>query len=46
MHLFSLVLAANELRKDGNDPPSNDALKISRDFNPGGAVTTVAVRVA
>ncbi|HEY4281797.1 MAG TPA: tetratricopeptide repeat protein [Chthoniobacterales bacterium] len=46
-HLFSLVLAANELKKDGNLSALKDALKgMPADFNPGGAVTTVALRVA
>jgi TolB-like protein/Flp pilus assembly protein TadD len=46
-HLFSLVLAANELKKNGNLEPLESALNsLPADFNPGGAVTTVALRVA
>ena len=46
-HLFPLMLASNELKKTGTVDALENALKnIPRDFNPGGAVTTVAVRVA
>ncbi|HJT82231.1 MAG TPA: tetratricopeptide repeat protein [Chthoniobacterales bacterium] len=46
-HLFPLILAANELKKTGSVDALDNALKmVPRDFNPGGAVTTVAVRIA
>jgi TolB-like protein len=45
-HLFSLATAAIALRRDGDTTALRDALeKIPRDFDPGGAVTTVAVRL-
>ena len=46
-HLFSLVIAANELKKSGDITPLEDALAhIPTDFNPGGSVTTIALRLA
>jgi tetratricopeptide (TPR) repeat protein len=46
-HLFSLVIAANDLRKTGDIKSMEKALRrIPSEFNPGGAVTTVAVRLA
>jgi len=46
-HLFSLACATHELKQDGNPAPLEAALKnMPPDFNPGGSVTTVAVRVA
>jgi len=46
-HLFSLVIAANELKKAGDFTPLQKVLHtIPADFDPGGAVTTVAVRLA
>ena len=46
-YLFPLALAAFVLKKTGSVDALESALKnIPRDFNPGGAVTTVAVRVA
>jgi TolB-like protein/Flp pilus assembly protein TadD len=46
-HLFSLVIAANELKKNGNLAVVQAALaRIPPDFDPGGAVTTVALRLA
>jgi len=46
-HFFSLLIAANTFKKDGDLSALKDALKrMPADFNPGGAVTTVAVRVA
>jgi len=46
-HFFSLARAANELKRKGSLSALEDALTgIPADFNPGGAVTTVAVRVA
>src|ERR1700736_3727166 len=46
-HLFSLARAANDLKKNGNVAALRAALtSIPQSFDPGGAVTTVAVRVA
>lgn len=46
-HLFPLAMAANELKRNGRVEALENALKnVPHDFNPGGAVTTVAVRVA
>ncbi len=46
-HLFSLASAAIALKKDGDTMALRAALdKIPRSFDPGGAVTTVAVRVS
>ena len=46
-HLFSLVIAANELKRSGNTAALEAALsQTPPDFNPGGAVTTIAVRLA
>ncbi|MEY2487814.1 MAG: hypothetical protein QOH39_3462 [Verrucomicrobiota bacterium] len=45
-HLFLLAGAAVDLREKGNTAALHEALStIPRDFNPGGAVTTVAVRL-
>jgi TolB-like protein/Flp pilus assembly protein TadD len=45
-HLFSLATASIALKKDGDTTPLRAALKtIPRDFDPGGAVTMVAVRL-
>jgi TolB-like protein/Flp pilus assembly protein TadD len=46
-HLFPLMLGANVLKKNGKVDALEQAIqKIPSDFNPGGAVTTVAVRAA
>ncbi|MFL6515538.1 MAG: tetratricopeptide repeat protein [Chthoniobacterales bacterium] len=46
-HLFSLVIAANQLKKAGDFAPLQEVLRtIPANFDPGGAVTTVAVRLA
>jgi len=46
-HLFSLAQAAINLKMDGDTAALGDALdKIPRDFDPGGAVTTVALRLS
>jgi TolB-like protein/Tfp pilus assembly protein PilF len=46
-HLFALARAANSLKRDGDVEPLRAALSsMPRDFNPGGSVTTVAVRLA
>jgi TolB-like protein/Flp pilus assembly protein TadD len=46
-HLFALATAAIDLRKDGNTAPLRAALdKVPRHFDPGGAVTTVALRLS
>ena len=46
-HLFSLATATIGLKRDGDLGPLEAALnRMPSDFNPGGAVTTVAVRVA
>lgn len=46
-HLFSLAQAAIELKTRGNTGPLRAALrKIPGDFDPGGAVTTVALRLS
>ncbi len=46
-HLFSIATAAIDLRKDGDTTALRAALdKIPRNFDPGGAVTTVALRVS
>lgn len=46
-HLFPLMLGANALKQTGKIDALEDALKkVPPEFNPGGAVTTVAVRVA
>jgi TolB-like protein/Tfp pilus assembly protein PilF len=46
-HLFSLATAAIDLKKNGDTAPLRAALnKIPRDFDPGGAVTTVALRLS
>jgi TolB-like protein/Flp pilus assembly protein TadD len=45
-HLFSLASAAVALRRNGDTGALRAALsEIPRDFNPGGAVTTVALRL-
>jgi TolB-like protein/Flp pilus assembly protein TadD len=45
-HMFSLAKAAIELKKDGDVGALGEALEtIPREFDPGGAVTTVAVRL-
>jgi TolB-like protein/Flp pilus assembly protein TadD len=45
-HLFSLATAAVALRRNGDTNALRLALReIPRDFNPGGAVTTVALRL-
>jgi len=46
-HLCTLARAAIELRTKGETAPLRAALRsIPRDFDPGGAVTTVALRVS
>ena len=46
-HFFSLARAANELKKNGSTSALHAALtSIPSSFDPGGSVTTVAVRVA
>jgi TolB-like protein/thioredoxin-like negative regulator of GroEL len=46
-HFFSLARAAIPLRTDGNVAPLNAALcAIPGDFDPGGGVTTIAVRTS
>jgi TolB-like protein/Flp pilus assembly protein TadD len=46
-HLFSLAEAAIDLKTKGDTAPLRAALsKIPKDFDPGGAVTTVALRLA
>lgn len=46
-HLFSLARAAIALRTDGNVAPLRAALRdIPNDFDPGGGVTTIAVRTS
>jgi len=46
-HLFSLAGAAIDLKLKGNTAPLSAALRnIPRDFDPGGAVTNVALRVS
>jgi TolB-like protein/Tfp pilus assembly protein PilF len=45
--LFSLACGAIDLKRDGNTEPLSAALKnLPRDFDPGGAVTTVAIRLS
>ena len=45
-HLFSLAKAAIDLKKGGDTAALSAALEaIPRDFDPGGAVTTVALRL-
>jgi TolB-like protein/Flp pilus assembly protein TadD len=45
-HLFSLASAAIDFKKTGNTTALSAALKdIPHDFDPGGAVTTIAVRL-
>lgn len=46
-HLFLLATAAVDLRRDGDISALTAALsRIPRDFDPGGAVTTVALRLS
>jgi tetratricopeptide (TPR) repeat protein len=46
-HLFSIGRAAIELKKSGETAPLRAALGvIPRDFDPGGAVTTVGIRLS
>jgi TolB-like protein/Flp pilus assembly protein TadD len=46
-HFFSLARASLALRRDGDPGPLRDAIrKLPADFDPGGAVTALAVRVA
>jgi TolB-like protein/Flp pilus assembly protein TadD len=46
-HLFSLAQAAIEIKTNGNTGPLRAALRrIPGDFDPGGAVTTVALRLS
>jgi serine/threonine-protein kinase len=46
-HLFSVARAAIPLRTDGNVGPLRAILRdIPRDFDPGGGVTNIAVRVS
>jgi TolB-like protein/predicted Zn-dependent protease len=46
-HFFSLARAAISLRTDGNLAPLNAVLRaIPGDFDPGGGVTTIAVRTS
>ena len=46
-HFFSLARAAIQLRIDGNLAPLNAALRaIPGDFDPGGGVTTIALRTS
>ena len=46
-HLFSLASAAIDFKKNGNTTALHAALKdLPRDFDPGGAVTTIAVRLS
>jgi TolB-like protein/Flp pilus assembly protein TadD len=46
-HLFSVARAAIALRTDGDIGPLRTALRdIPRDFDPGGGVTTIAVRTS
>ena len=46
-HLFSVARAAIALRTDGDIGPLRTALRdIPRDFDPGGGVTTIAVRLS
>lgn len=46
-HLFALAQAAIDLRTKGETGPLRAALRtIPQDFDPGGAVTTVALRVS
>jgi TolB-like protein/Flp pilus assembly protein TadD len=46
-YLFSLAQAAIELKTSGNTEPLRAAVrKIPREFDPGGAVTTVALRLS
>ncbi len=46
-HFFALVRASLALRRDGDTRPLRDVLRtLPADFDPGGAVTTIRVRVA
>ncbi len=46
-HLFALAQAAIDLKTKGETAPLRAALRsVPRDFDPGGAVTTVALRVS
>jgi TolB-like protein/Flp pilus assembly protein TadD len=46
-HFFSIARAALPLREKGETAPLRAAVcQIPKDFNPGGAVTTIAVRVS
>ena len=46
-HLFALACAAIDLKTKGDTGPLRAALgKIPKDFDPGGAVTTVALRLS
>lgn len=46
-HLFSLARAAIALRREGNLEPLREALRgIPADFDPGGGLTNIAVRVS
>jgi TolB-like protein/Flp pilus assembly protein TadD len=46
-HLFSIERASIELKKSGDTAPLRAVLRaIPRDFDPGGAVTTVGIRLS
>ena len=46
-HFFALALPALHLRKHGETAPLRAALReVPQDFDPGGAVTTIALRVS
>jgi serine/threonine-protein kinase len=46
-HLFSIQRASIDLKRDGDTAPLRAALGvIPRDFDPGGAVTTVGIRLS
>jgi TolB-like protein/Tfp pilus assembly protein PilF len=46
-HLFSIASAAIDFKKSGNTTPLQAALKrLPPDFDPGGAVATVAIRLS
>jgi TolB-like protein/Flp pilus assembly protein TadD len=46
-HLFSIARAAIDFKREGNATALHAALKdIPHDFDPGGAVTTIAVRLS
>jgi TolB-like protein/Flp pilus assembly protein TadD len=46
-HLFSIARASIDLKKSGDTAPLRAALRaMPRDFDPGGAVTTVGIRLS